>query len=445
MKSFEESYFARIVSLKRHIVRDQDKNEFLENVYHHEEERVIGLGKEYERLHMEEEESDQNVDTENVSAKIKERILKKNREEWLKKPRHGYLCNNIRENFNKVLTKLANDKPGRDQLAGVWIKRLTSVKGYLKGNLMTMFETDTEPSEELLTSKTILLARNSETGNPMNYRPIALQNTMYKIYTAILTEFIMDHCQQNEIITIEQAAGKRGSWGCTDQLLINKMVYEEVKTNRRNLATAWLDYKKAFDSVSHTWLIKSLELAKIPTKIIDAIKRLMNKWRTKVYLYGEKVELETGFIEYLRGILQGDTLSLILFVLTVNPLSYLLHMEEGYLLGSNEERQNFTHLFFVDDLKLYASTVTKLRRLLGIVTQFSNDVAMQFGVTKCAFQLITWGRREASNAPLIVKNLTLQEIEEGDRYKYLGMDESVGINGNLNKTKAIKEYKTRFR
>ena len=45
LKSFEESYFARIVSLKRHIVRDQDKNEFLENVYHHEEERVIRLGK----------------------------------------------------------------------------------------------------------------------------------------------------------------------------------------------------------------------------------------------------------------------------------------------------------------------------------------------------------------------------------------------------------------
>ena len=99
----------------------------------------------------------------------------------------------------------------------------------------------------------------------------------------------------------------------------------------------------------------------------------------------------------------------------------------------------------MDDLKLYASTVTKLRRLLRIVTQFSNDVAMHFGVTKCAFQLITRGRREASNTQLIVNNLTLQEIEEGDHYRYLGMDESVGINGNLNKTKAIEEYKTRIR
>ena len=40
----------------------------------------------------------QNEDTGNGSAKIKERTLKKNREEWLKKPQHGYLCNNTREN-----------------------------------------------------------------------------------------------------------------------------------------------------------------------------------------------------------------------------------------------------------------------------------------------------------------------------------------------------------
>ena len=45
----------------------------------------------------------------------------------------------------------------------------------------------------------------------MNYRAIAFQITMYKIYTAILTEFIMDHCEENKVITMEQAAGKGGS------------------------------------------------------------------------------------------------------------------------------------------------------------------------------------------------------------------------------------------
>ena len=100
---------------------------------------------------------------------------------------------------------------------------------------------------------------------------------MYKVYTAILAEFIMEHCEENNIITKEQATGKRGSWGCTDQLLINKMLYDEVTSNRRNLVTVWLDHKKAFDSVPHSWLIRSVELAKVPEKIILAIRQLMIK------------------------------------------------------------------------------------------------------------------------------------------------------------------------
>ena len=34
----------------------------------------------------------------------------------------------------------------------------------------------------------------------------------------------------------------------------------------------WFDYKKAFDSVRHDWIIQALQLAKIPVKIITAIK-----------------------------------------------------------------------------------------------------------------------------------------------------------------------------
>ena len=92
-----------------------------------------------------------------------------------------------------------------------------------------------EPPEWLLTSMTLLLPKNQETAKPQNYQPIALQNAMYKVYTAIIADFIMEHCERNGIVTEEQAAGKRGSWGCADQLLINKMIYEEVVSNRRNL------------------------------------------------------------------------------------------------------------------------------------------------------------------------------------------------------------------
>ena len=42
----------------------------------------------------------------------------------------------------------------------------------------------------------------------------------------------------------------------------------EVKKKRRNIFTVWLDYKKAFDSVPHEWLLYALQLAKVPAQLI---------------------------------------------------------------------------------------------------------------------------------------------------------------------------------
>ena len=169
----------------------------------------------------------------------------------------------------------------------------------------------------------------------------------------------------------------------------------------------------------------------------------MSKWRTRLYLYGEKIIMESSEIEYFKGILQGDILSLILFVLSVNPLSFMLHKEEGYKIGKEEKTTNLSHLFFVDDLKLYALKIEKLIALLELVIQVSQGIGMVFGESKCAYQCIQWGKKREMGLPLKVKDLTVAEIEEGDRYKYLGIDESVGYDSPLNKYRIIKEYKRR--
>ena len=121
----------------------------------------------------------------------------------------------------------------------------------------------------------------------------------------------------------------------------------------------------------------------------------------------------------------------------------MLHKEEGYKIGKEERTTNLSHLFFMDDLKLYALNLEKLIALLGIVIQFSQDVAMVFGESKCAYQYIQWGKRREMGLPLKVKYPTVAEIEEGDHYKYLGIDESVGYDSPLNKHRIIKEYKRR--
>ena len=111
----------------------------------------------------------------------------------------------------------------------------------------------------------------------------------------------------------------------------------------------WLDYQEAFDSVPHKWLITALELAKVPKKIITAIKILMQKWSTNVNIQSGEISIESQLIKYLRGIFQGDSLPVLLFILCVNPLSFLLNKLQGYRIGKNGNRnRNISHLFFVD-------------------------------------------------------------------------------------------------
>ena len=52
------------------------------------------------------------------------------------------------------------------------------------------------------------------------------------------------------------------------------MAMDEIRKNKRNAYVMWFDYKKAFDSVPHSWIIKALELARVPKQLIDNSKSL---------------------------------------------------------------------------------------------------------------------------------------------------------------------------
>ena len=81
------------------------------------------------------------------------------------------------------------------------------------------------------------------------------------------------------------------------------------------------------------------------------------------------------------GIFQGDSLSPLLFCLSLVPLSHLLN-NTGYGYKINNKRIN--HLFYTDDLKLYVRDGLELEGLLQTAKSFSDDLGMEFGLDKCA-------------------------------------------------------------
>ena len=105
--------------------------------------------------------------------------------------------------FEKAVNRVPNNKaPGRDAIVGYWVKNLTE----LHPDLIRLYDEEEQGTAEmpqwLVTSKTILLAKNAETHLAKNYHPIACLNITYKLYTGILNLFIEDHCITTGIIIL---------------------------------------------------------------------------------------------------------------------------------------------------------------------------------------------------------------------------------------------------
>ncbi len=80
-------------------------------------------------------------------------------------------------------------------------------------------------------------------------------------------------------------------------------------------------YKKAFDSVPHSWIIKCMNMYKVNPMLTRFIQTTLSNWKTNMTLTHEKGTLETGPINIKTGIFQGDSLSPLLFTMSLNPLA----------------------------------------------------------------------------------------------------------------------------
>ena len=93
--------------------------------------------------------------------------------------------------------------------------------------------------------------------------------------------------------------------------------------------------------------------------------------------------------------------------------------------SSSNHNTNITHLFFVGDLKSYASNPQEATKLVDLVNIFSNDIRIKIGESKCACLKIEKCliKRSAQNLEIIV---CIKPIKEGESYKYPGPDENLG-------------------
>ena len=214
---------------------------------------------------------------------------------------------------------------------------------------------------------------------------------------------------------------------------------------------AWVDYKKAYDSVPHSWIIRCLDIYKISPPIKEFLKKQMQRWKMNITLRHTEGEIHLPNVKVKRGIFQGDSLSPLLFCLAIDPLSKLIKKEQiGYSLSKSRKKDDkikdqISHLLFMDDLKLYAEDEHGLEKLIEVVHAFSKDIGMEFGLDKCAKCTIKTGKKIKGVGIEIEQGQFIEDIESGGNYKYLGIEENASLEHNKLREKARKEYIRRLK
>ena len=135
----------------------------------------------------------------------------------------------------------------------------------------------------------------------------------------------------------------------------------------------------------------------------------------------EGTSIDSQLIKYLRRMFQGSSLLVLLFIPCVNPFSYLLNNLQGYLIVKNENRnQNILHIFLVDDLKLSATNMNQTKLWLDQVNQFSNDIGIKFGQSKCSYVVVQREKVTTATEPITVNNVTINPLRREIHKNILG-------------------------
>jgi len=203
-------------------------------------------------------------------------------------------------------------------------------------------------------------------------------SNLYKLTTKCVKEVMQLEVERRGLLAENQLGTVRRVQGAKEQALLNIAINKEYGNK---LKVTWIDVKKAFDSVEHTYLLKCIKKLNFPAWIQTFLCSIVSRWNLEVRA-GSEVILDKR-VE--RGILQGDSLSPLLFVLCIDPLSRKLNMSYPMVaVHCNEISHSTNHLLFIDDLKLLATSGDNLKAMVEESKKFFKTIGLEVNAAKSA-------------------------------------------------------------
>ncbi|XP_056847457.1 uncharacterized protein LOC108816806 [Raphanus sativus] len=309
-----------------------------------------------------------------------------------------------------------NRAPGPDGFSAAFYQRFwEDIKEELMQEVSSFFDGDGLDTAHNHTNLCLIPKVYPPTGMT-EFRPIALCNVSYKVFSKILVNRLKQHL--GSIISENQNAFIPGRV-ITDNIVIAHEVFHSLKARKRQ-ATSYMavktDITKAYDRLEWKFLEKTMSYMGFDSKWIRWIMTCISTVTFSVLINGTP----EGHIIPERGIRQGDPLSSYLFILCAEVLSHMMNkaMDDRSLLGIKIAVQapSVNHLLFADDSLFFSlANVKAAKKLKKIFTEYESISGQAINLTKSS---ITFGAKVWSEVKTQMRNVL---VTQGWKQRHLSL------------------------
>jgi exonuclease III len=301
-----------------------------------------------------------------------------------------------------------NKAPGPDGLSGWFFKLHKQQISPLLVKLYNSFLQGKESIPQQL-KEGILVTLPKPNKDPLevaNRRPITLLNLDYKLYSKILNNRLKQFLPH--LISKYQTGFVKGRF-IIDNIITLDMILDHLNKCQSEAIITFIDFEKAFDSLDHDAIFRTLQFIGLPTSFINTIKDMLSNTNVCIHINHSL----TKPIAIQRGVKQGDPISPTLFILTMECLIQTL-LSNSQMKGiklSNFSEERIKLLMFADDLVLFSENKKELDRMIQSLQKFGE--ATSLFVNRSKSKHLVFSSNESLYFPFHI-------MKEDESEKYLG-------------------------
>ena len=256
----------------------------------------------------------------------------------------------------------------------------------------------------------IPLFKKNDPNDVNNYRGITLVSCLSKIFTSVINKRLVDWTESHNVISDAQFGFRKGR-STVDAIFVLNSIISEILNKNGRLFCAFIDYKKAFDSIYRNGLWYKLYRLGVNGKLLRIVRDMYSKVKARV----KHCNTYSEMFECAIGLKQGEVMSPILFSLFLEDLELFLQNDGN--AGISIDEICLILMLFADDMVIISQSVSDLQKRLDLLHEYCLMWGLEVNSDKSKIMVFRKRGPVKTNERWVYGNSALDSV---DNFNYLG-------------------------